>query len=247
MVLGKRIVFWGLAGVVVASAVVAGAFVWFRGFSPDRAEFPIRGIDVSHHQGSIDWRRVAADDVAFAIIKATEGGTHVDTQFATNLREARAAGLAVGAYHFFTFCRPGADQARNFMSVVPRGEPLLPPVVDIEFGGNCPQRPSPEQLNAELAAFLGPVETAFGKQAIFYLTDEAADAYSASIITRQRWLRSLAIRPGENDWIYWQYHNMGRVDGIKGDVDLNVLRGSRETLAELFAPTPSSPGTPQSP
>jgi len=247
MVLGKRIVFWGLAGVVVASAVVAGAFVWFRGFSPDRAEFPIRGIDVSHHQGSIDWRRVAADDVAFAIIKATEGGTHVDTQFATNLREARAAGLAVGAYHFFTFCRPGADQARNFMSVVPRGEPLLPPVVDIEFGGNCPQRPSPEQLNAELAAFLGPVETAFGKQAIFYLTDEAADAYSASIITRQRWLRSLAIRPSQNDWIYWQYHNMGRVDGIKGDVDLNVLRGSRETLAELFAPTPSSPGTPQSP
>jgi len=247
MVLGKRIVFWGLAGVVVASAVVAGAFVWFRGFSPDRAEFPIRGIDVSHHQGSIDWRRVAADDVAFAIIKATEGGTHVDTQFATNLREARAAGLAVGAYHFFTFCRPGADQARNFMSVVPRGEPLLPPVVDIEFGGNCPQRPSPEQLNAELAAFLGPVETAFGKQAIFYLTDEAADAYSASIITRQRWLRSLAIRPSQNDWIYWQYHNMGRVDGIKGDVDLNVLKGSRETLAELFAPTPSSPGTPQSP
>ncbi len=124
------------------------------------------------------------------------------------------------------------------MAVVPRGEPLLPPVVDIEFGGNCPQRPSPEQLNAELAAFLGPVETAFGKQAIFYLTDEAAEAYSGSILLRQRWLRSLAVRPSGNDWIYWQYHNMGRVDGIEGDVDLNVLKGSRETLATLFAPTP---------
>ncbi|TIV26652.1 MAG: lysozyme, partial [Mesorhizobium sp.] len=112
----------------------------------------------------------------------------------------------------------------------------------IEFGGNCPQRPSPEQLNTELAAFLGPVEAAFGKQAIFYLTDEAADAYSATIIARRRWLRSLAIRPRENDWIYWQYHNMGRVDGIEGDVDLNVLKGSRETLAELFAPTPSTAG-----
>ncbi|TIW01407.1 MAG: lysozyme, partial [Mesorhizobium sp.] len=42
--------------------------------------------------------------------------------------------------------------------------------------------------------------------------------------------------------IYWQYHNMGRVDGIEGDVDLNVLKGSRETLAELFAPTPSTAG-----
>ncbi|WP_296740690.1 GH25 family lysozyme [Mesorhizobium sp.] len=236
--MGRRIVFWGLAGAIVACAVAVGAFFWFRGFSPDRAEFPIRGIDVSHHQGTIDWRRVAADDVAFAIIKATEGGNHVDTRFATNLREAREAGLAVGAYHFFTFCRSGADQAKNFIAVVPRGEPLLPPVVDIEFGGNCPQRPSPEQLNAELAAFLGPVETAFGKQAIFYLTDEAADTYSARIITRQRWLRSLAMKPSENDWVYWQYHNMGRVDGITGDVDLNVLKGGRDTLAKLSAPVP---------
>ncbi|TIX12925.1 MAG: lysozyme, partial [Mesorhizobium sp.] len=171
-------------------------------------------------------------------IKATEGGDHVDDAFATNLREAREAGLAVGAYHFFTFCRPGGDQARNFISVVPRGEPLLPPVVDIEFGGNCPQRPSAEQLNTELQAFLGPVEAAFGKPAIVYLTDEAAQAYSAHIAVRPRWLRSLAMRPGEDDWIYWQYHNRGRVDGIVGDVDLNVLQGGADRLAALFASAP---------
>jgi lysozyme len=152
-----------------------------------------------------------------------------------NLREARAAGLAVGAYHFFTFCRPGADQAKNFVSVVPHDQPLLPPVVDIEFGGNCPQRPSPEQLSAELQAFLGPVEAAFGKPAIIYLTDEAAEAYLGQIAVRQRWLRSLALKPSEDGWIYWQYHNMGRVDGIDGDVDLNVLQGGQQTLAELFA------------
>ena len=113
-----------------------------------------------------------------------------------NLREARAAGLAVGAYHFFTFCRPGADQAKNFISVVPHDQPLLPPVVDIEFGGNCPQRPSPEQLNAELQAFLGPVEAAFGKTAIVYLTDEAEAAYAGQIAARQLWLRSLADGAG---------------------------------------------------
>lgn len=54
----------------------------------------MRGIDVSHHQGDIDWQRVAADDVAFAIIKATEGGDHIDDAFATNLSEARAAALS---------------------------------------------------------------------------------------------------------------------------------------------------------
>lgn len=247
--MGKRVVVWAFASLLAACIAAVGAWYWFRGFSPDRYQFPIRGIDVSHHQGNIDWRRVAADDVAFAIIKATEGGDHVDDAFAGNLREARAAGIAVGAYHFFTFCRPGADQAKNFITVVPRDAPLLPPVVDIEFGGNCPRRPSPDQLNAELAAFLGPVETAFGKQAIVYLTDDAALAYSGGIVTRQRWLRSLAMKPSEDDWIYWQYHNMGRVDGIAGDVDLNVLKGGRETLAELFAPVPDSgsSGTPRSP
>ncbi|WP_137932110.1 glycoside hydrolase family 25 protein [Mesorhizobium comanense] len=234
----KRIVLWSLVGLALVCVVVVGALTYFHTYSPDRGRYPVRGIDVSHHQGRIDWRRVAADDVAFAIIKATEGGDHVDRAFALNLREARAAGLAVGAYHFFTFCRPGADQAKNFISVVPNDQPLLPPVVDIEFGGNCPQRPSPEQLNAELQAFLGPVEAAFGKTAIVYLTDEAEATYAGQIAARPLWLRSLLMEPDRHDWVYWQYHNKGRVDGIVGDVDLNVLQGGPEKLAALLASTP---------
>lgn len=237
----NRIILWSAASLVVAGIVAASGFFYFKTFSPDRDSYPVRGIDVSHHQGQIDWQRVAADDVAFAVIKATEGGDHVDDAFATNLREARAAGLAVGAYHFFTFCRPGADQAKNFIAVVPRDQPLLPPVVDIEFGGNCPQRPSPDQLNAELEAFLGPVEAAFGKTAIIYLTDEAAETYAGQIVARPHWLRSLLARPSQDDWIYWQYHNRGRVDGISGDVDLNVLQGGQEKLAALFAAPESAP------
>lgn len=238
-----------LALVVLALAVWAESFFRPRAFPPDRAEFPIRGIDVSHHQGRIDWQRVAADDVAFAIIKATEGGDYVDDTFAQNLRQARAAGLAVGAYHFFTFCRPGADQAKNFISTVPPGGQLLPPVVDIEFHGNCPHRPSPAELGAELLAFLGPVEAAYGKPAIIYITDDAAPTYSAHIAIRHRWLRSIAMPPKEDDWVYWQYLDTGRVDGISGDVDLNVLKGGPARLTELFAPAPESSfsGTPRSP
>ena len=240
MVLKNRIVLLGLASLVLACFIAAGGYLYFKAFSPDRSKYPVRGIDVSHHQGQIDWRRVAADDVAFAVIKATEGGDHVDDAFSTNLREARAAGLAVGAYHFFTFCRPGADQAKNFISVVPHDQPLLPPVVDIEFGGNCPQRPTPEQLRAELAAFLTPVEAAFGKPAIVYLTDEAEQVYAGRIAARPLWLRSLLQEPDRDDWVYWQYHNKGRVDGINGDVDLNVLQGGPAVLAALSAATPVS-------
>src|SRR6478672_1526789 len=62
--------------------------------------------------------------------------------FARNLAGAQAAGLVVGAYHFFTFCRPGAEQAANFLKAVPRDRPMLPPAVDVEFVGNCEARPA---------------------------------------------------------------------------------------------------------
>ena len=230
---------------LLCCAVATGGYLYFREFSPDRQRYPVRGIDVSHHQGNIDWDRVAADDVDFAIIKATEGGDFRDRLFAANLAAARKAGLAVGAYHFFTFCRPGADQARNFIDTVPHDRSLLPPVVDIEFVGNCPRRPTVEQLKAEVAAFLAPVEAVFGKQAVVYLIDEAADVYAQAIPERERWVRSLIRHPGHEDWIYWQYHNKGRVDGIKGDVDLNVLQGGSSRLAGPFAAPPAPDGAPE--
>ena len=63
-------------------------------------DFPIHGIDVSNHQGDIDWQAVRASNVKFAYIKATEGGDHVDQRFAQNWAGAKAAGVKHGAYHF---------------------------------------------------------------------------------------------------------------------------------------------------
>src|SRR5690349_2704594 len=88
---------------IVCTGAICLAVLYIRFYEPDRTLYPVRGIDVSHHQNEIDWRKVAHDDVSFAFIKATEGGDHRDTRFATNWKEAQAAGLKVGAYHFFTF------------------------------------------------------------------------------------------------------------------------------------------------
>jgi lysozyme len=118
---------------------------------------------------------------------------------------------------------------------VARDGPLLPPVVDIEFGGNCPTRPTPDEFAAELKAFLDPVEAAFGKPAVTYVIGEAEEVYGDALPDRQRWVRSLAVHPGGEDWLYWQYHNRGAVDGIEGPVDLNVLQGDDATLAALAA------------
>lgn len=228
-----RILIFGAAAIVAVALIGAGGWFYYLNFSPDRAKYPVRGIDVSHHQGEIDWATVAADDVRFAIIKATEGGDHVDEDFARNFAAAREAGIAVGAYHFFTFCRPGAEQAANFLAQVPQDVAQLPPVIDIEFGGNCSQRPTVEALEAEIAAFTTPVEAAFGQPVMIYLIGDAAEAYVAAIPDRRMWVRSLAWHPGDADWTLWQYHNRGRVEGIEGDVDLNVLQGGDAALDAL--------------
>lgn len=222
---------------ILLTVIVASALGWayFTNMSPDRSRYPVRGIDVSHHQGAIDWRTVARDDVSFAVIKATEGGDHVDEDFAANLRAARAEGIAVGAYHYFTLCRPGAEQAANFLATVPTDGPILPPAVDLEYEGNCSARPTPQALRAELDAFLAPVEAAFGRPAILYVTSGFSQDYVSHLPDRGRWERSIAWHPSRENWILWQYQDSGRVEGIKGDVDLNVFQGDRDAFARFLA------------
>jgi len=127
-----RSVAYVVGGLAIVGIVAALYLLTYR---PDPGRFPIRGVDVSRHQGKIDWQKVAGDDIAFAYIKATEGGDWRDPQFKTNWRGARNAGLATGAYHFFTMCRSGAHQAKNFLAALPDKDSMLPPVVDLEFVG----------------------------------------------------------------------------------------------------------------
>ena len=224
-----------IAGVVVA-VVIALGYLYYANFAPEGSHYPVRGIDVSHHQGPIDWPRVARSGISFAFLKATEGGTHVDENFRENFEEARAAGVAVGAYHFFTFCKSGAEQAANFIAAVPHEAGTLPPVVDIEFGGNCAARPTVEEFGKELGDFLSQVEQGFGQRAIVYLAGDAVESYGNAVPDRPRWVRSIVWPPMGQEWLVWQYHNAGRVDGIDGVVDLNVLQGDRQTLEALLKP-----------
>jgi lysozyme len=226
----------GLVAAIVLALVAVGGFFYYANFAPEGWHYSVHGIDVSHHQGPIDWPRVARSGISFAFLKATEGGTHIDENFRENFEEARAAGIAVGAYHFFTFCKSGAEQAANFVAAVPHEAKTLPPVVDIEFGGNCATRPSVDELAKELGDFLTQVEQGFGQQAIVYLAGDAASAYGSAVPERPRWVRSIVWPPMGQDWLIWQYHNAGRVDGIDGIVDLNVLQGDRQTLEALLKP-----------
>jgi lysozyme len=89
------------------------------------------GVDVSGHQGAVDWTEVAASGRSFAYIKASEGVTVTDGRMQRHFDGAGEAGLKRGAYHYFR-ARDGAEQVDHFLSTLDGHAWELPPVLDIE-------------------------------------------------------------------------------------------------------------------
>ncbi|NWG52754.1 MAG: glycoside hydrolase family 25 protein [Hydrogenophilaceae bacterium] len=220
---------------IAAAALLAATVAIVGGWWAPWAQRYVQGVDVSWHQGAIDWRALAGDDVAFAYIKATEGADHVDPRFARNWADAARAGVLRGAYHFFTLCRPGAQQAENFIRTVPRAAGTMPPALDLEHKGPCREGPTMRDVVGEMGAFLERVEAHYGVRPILYTTREFHDAHLAGVRGERFWLRSLFRAPDfrERDWVIWQHHNRGRKRGVSGPIDLNAFRGDAAALVRF--------------
>lgn len=218
-----RTLFYIAVGGVIS---IAGAAFFFMNWEPDRDDYTLRGVDVSHHQKDIDWQAVAGDDVSFAYIKASEGGDFKDSAFKRNWEGAKSASLARGAYHYFSLCKEGAAQARNFLSVLPDDPDMLAPMLDLEFEGNCARRPTVGEMLKEISEFVAAVEPATGKRVIFYAPEEFYKTYLKDRgLNRRLWVRSIWHAPSyAKEWVLWQYHQRGTVNGISGNADLNVLQ-----------------------
>lgn len=103
----------------------------------------LRGIDVSHYQGRIDWARVASSGHYFVIAKATEGRTWIDGSYLRNKANAEAHHLAFGAYHFARPDRGPYDavrEANHFLDVARLEPGNVIPVLDLESTGGLSQR-----------------------------------------------------------------------------------------------------------
>ena len=182
------------------------------------------GIDVSAHQGVIDWTRVAGDNISFVYVKATEGGDFTDSRFAQNWTGAHEAGLDRGVYHFFTLCTPGAAQAQHFLDVAPPNADALAPAVDLELVGNCGARPSAADVTEQLQHFLIPVEQAWGREVVLYVGDDFERATRSGTSSTDLCGRRFLLRPSADAWTLWQLHGYAHVEGITGGVDLDVMR-----------------------
>lgn len=123
---------------------------------PARVDFnryPVRGIDISAHNGPVDFRRVKNAGYKFVWIKASEGETFRDTLFTRNHDRAVAAGLSAGAYHYFRFDCDGLLQAINLVQALEGREPELGVAIDVEEERNATGIPTP-QIVTQLATML---------------------------------------------------------------------------------------------
>lgn len=205
---------------------------------PDR--YPVHGIDVSKWQGDIDWAEVRKAGIAFAFMKATEGGDHTDARFESYWRGARAAGIAHAPYHFYYFCRPAGEQAAWFIANVSRQSVQMPPVLDVEWNHaskNCKTRPDPETVRSEMKIWMDIVGRHYGKRPIIYTpVDFHRENLDGHFKGHQFWLRSVAAHPQDiypnHPWSFWQYTGTGMMAGIKGDTDINTFAGSKQQWKE---------------
>jgi lysozyme len=194
---------------------------------------PARGIDVSHYQGRIDWRAVAAEGIGFAYMKATEGATFADPTFARNWRDAGAAGIRRGAYHRFRGGRDALVQAEHFLAVAAIGAGDLPPVLDVESTDGV----SDARLVRGVRVWLAEVERRTGKRPIVYTKPNFRRLHLGTALDDYPlWISEYGVDvPSVDGWHFWQHSDRGRVAGITGDVDLNRFNGSHAALAELAA------------
>jgi len=181
----------------------------------------IKGIDVSHWQGNINWKKVAGDGIKFAFIKATEGTTLKDKKFETNVLGANAAGIKTGAYHFARFGSKSEAlaEAKFFLSVVKKVSLSYPLVLDLEVNQ---RKVSKSVLTYAAVAFLREIEKA-GYFAMIYsgksFLENCLDESKLKPFTF--WIARYNSKLGRYADI-WQYSSSGKVSGISGNVDMNI-------------------------
>lgn len=200
------------------------------------------GIDVSHWQGTIDW---AATGASFSYVKATDGQAGVDAYFLKNISGAKAAGIPVGAYHFFQPTEDAVTQAQNFLTrlfaangstTLEAGD--LPAALDLEYTDGPAL--APEAYIAAVQTWLDAVEAATGRRPVIYTSASFWNGATASSTAFGRyplWVAEYGVATpklpaGWTTYAIWQ-SGTGMVPGVNVVCDEDSFNGRLEELQAL--------------
>jgi len=200
----------------------------------------LNGVDVSRYQGKIDWPKVKASGVSFAFIKASEGITIKDPNYATNIAGALDEGIACAAYHFF---HPGDDvseQITNFLDSVNGNWGTLIPALDVEVPEEWTSIAMATRVQIVQDSLQSIQNAIGGRDPLLYIDlsmfNDTLGA-PASLAHYPLWLAeyTTATKPtlprGFQTWAFWQHTDTGTVPGISGNCDLNYFNGGKAGLA----------------
>jgi lysozyme len=200
--------------------VVSTLLAPFGGQNEDQESF---GIDVSHHNGKINWEQVP--EVDFVYIKATEGATYVDPMYQQNINGARARKFRVGAYHYFRTTSSVQKQFENYKKHVMKSDIDLIPMVDVE---EC-KKWSATQFQDSLMRFIQLVKSHYGKAPMIYSVNTFYNKYCAPRFNNYhliigRYGNEKPFIKGKGTYTIWQKSQTGKLSGIPKEVDIDVFR-----------------------
>lgn len=206
------------------------------------SENAISGIDISKHNGIIDWQLLKdhkhlKKQFGFVFIKATEGGDLVDPFFKINWDNATAYGFTRGAYHFFTAFTHPEIQAINYLSTVNHKTNDFVPILDFENDGRT--RFERDNLTENAKKWLETVEKEVGIKPVIYTNKLIYRKYIKNKIEGYDiWLADYTVDDPRvyniENLIMWQHSNQGKVAGINENVDLNVFYGSQHKFEKYL-------------
>ncbi len=194
-------------------------------YRPKYSEIVANGIDVSRWQENIEWDKVAADNVDFAIIRAGFSG-ETDTYFEQNYQGATKAGIDIGVYFYcYATSVEEAKADAEYLIGLLGGRALTYPVFyDVEDEDEFLAL-TREERTAIVDAFCTAVEAAGYEAGIYTGRYWLGDYFDGDYLSEKYdiWLAApLPEPPSDCDAELWQYSHTGRVDGIRGEVDLNT-------------------------
>lgn len=202
----------------------------------DHKEY-VAGIDVSEYQGEINW--AVADSVegvapiGFVFIRATYGEDCLDKQYRRNWSAVKKTPMIRGAYHYYRPDENSIRQAQNFINNVTLADGDLPPVLDVE---RIPEGQSIDSLKKGVRRWLTKVEKHYKVRPIIYsgekyyldfLRDEFKE-YTVWIANYNFFVENI-----DDGWQFWQFTQNGTVQGIDGDVDINIFNGNGPELRRV--------------
>lgn len=190
-----------------------------------------QGLDVSHHQGTINWRKVkASGKVSFVYIKATEGASFKDDCYTKNLDSARAAGILAGSYHMYSPRTTAYQQMANIRKTIKKKKQDLVPVLDIE------EKHSKGLYMTRVDKLLELMEKEYGVKPVIYTSEKVYFThFSGKKYRPYHFFIANYRRKPRCRYTLWQYTEKGTVSGVKGAVDRSKF-ASNHSLVDIKMP-----------